>query len=521
MPLPDYVQQASQSGLPDYVKNATKGEPKPTTGVSGQWKTEDPTIAERYGKVKEKAVERIETAAKFGDDNPAMKVFAPMISTLPGMNVGVGQTAGVLNDVTGELIAELTPTKVKEWATDKITEAVGSPTVAGFALDIIGKGEKAWNKFKEEHKDFATLIEGNVNVGMLLMYGGGGPKATKKIASEVADTASDVTKALSKARTPKYVEKILQSEVKGKIEKGIKPNLTKFGAEARNNYFKRASAAVEDLVENKNSLKIVTELGEETGKLPETMGQFQQLIGQRKAQIFKAYDDISKGTRGTVDTGAIRRLLRVFKNNKTIKLSPETVKYAEQRMGILKEGGELTATEVQNHMQFLNHSLKAYNANPSQAAWGHVQVDLLIKQNLQKILERQIAKQSGSKYSELKKLYGNLKTIEQDVNRAVNRIANAAEHNVLDVGTDVFASHQSVAAIARMDPTLLTAAAAAKGTRWWSKHLMNPDRKIRLMFKNAEKIIEKKKSLVPKSYTGKATKKSIEETKDAYPFIGS
>ena len=64
---------------------------------------------------------------------------------------------------------------------------VGSPTVAGFMLDIIGKGEKEWSEFKEENPNYAEVIESNVNVGMLLAYGKGGPKVAKKITGEVVD----------------------------------------------------------------------------------------------------------------------------------------------------------------------------------------------------------------------------------------------------------------------------------------------------------------------------------------------
>lgn len=500
-------------GLPvDTIGNRFGGVPVDTGATTDKEQFEAPIeepikeegLGQRLGERASDVGQMITRRAPLGERSK-IGAAGEILMEAPGtIALGAGQAIGAAGDIIGtgfiKGLGYITPDIIKDWTKDKAIK-FAKTDVGQFGLKALSKGHEEYLEFKEKNPDAAMAVEGIVNV-----WGAGIVKsATKpvvKTAAEVADISGDISRAIAKA-SPGRVNQLMTNEVKTSVSKAIRPTLGKLSPTQKTSYFKKATDAVEDIIENKTKFKIYNKTGEVVDRLPETVDEFAQTIQQRKKQIFKQYDTLAKATKGNVvEVTPITRILNVFSKNKTISdLAPKTKKYALERIQQLTDGGPLTATDAQNHIQLLNASLKTYNANPTFDAFGKVQVDAIIANNMRKLLDRQIKSATGKEYAILKKAYGNLKTIEKDVNKAVTRIANKADANVLDIGTDIFSSHQAVSAIARHDPTLLSAAAAAKTARWYTKMIGDPDKKIKKMFKNAEKLYEKKQAFAPKSAT--------------------
>jgi len=508
----DYSKFASELGgeeVVDYSKIALdfggeasrpigEDDPSTTDGDRGEPpKTEDPTIMERYGNVVDKTTGRFQTIEEFGDDNPAMKVFLPTIVA--------GQVAGVLNDVTSEFIGELVPEKVQEWATSKINDFTDSE-IGKSAIGAISKGKEFWDKWKEEFPNNAKIIESNMNVAMLLTYGKGGPQATKKIGKEVIDIVGDTARVTLRQKAPKTL--------RGMYEKSIRPQLIKFKPKHKEKYFKNVDDATRDIVANKENIKIVNKYNEQvTGVIPETVDEMAQGIEQLEKVIFKQYDDMARGADGAIDVSEITAELRNFAElDNIVAHAPEAADEAIKIANRLDDIGSITATQVQNRIQTLNAKLQAHMRNPSAVTQGDAMVHSIVVNKYRDLLYAHIENLTGKEYATLRNRYKALRAIQDDVNRAANRVANAPQKDFLDIGTDMFATHQAVAAITRADAPLLIAAATAKVTKDMAQHLKSSNRLVKKMFKTAEKNYNKTQPFKPKSTTGKVIKAVTQET---------
>ena len=288
----------------------------------------------------------------------------------------------------------------------------------------------------------------------------------------------------------------ISSAIKKGVNKAIRPSVVKKATSSQvERYFKQAESAIESVIKNKDNLNLIDETGAKIEGLPKNLDQFSQAIEQTKRNVFQEYDILAKtaADKGVqIDLNATSKKINAVTDSRVLKdLSPETIKYAEMRAESLKGRASYTAVETQEAIQMLNQTLEQFYRDPSPDMKGKALVDSLIANDLRKQLDTTIQNSTGAEYGSLKKQYGDLKAIESDVTK--RSIVDARKNNkgLLDF-SDIFSGHQVIKGVLAKDPAALTAGAASKGISHYYKMLNDPNRIVKNMFGDVEKLIQKK-----------------------------
>jgi hypothetical protein len=275
------------------------------------------------------------------------------------------------------------------------------------------------------------------------------------------------------------------------INKGVRPPITKKEVMGqRERYMENAQIAVDEIIQNKDSLKLSDREGNPvSGKLPASLDQFSQAINQTKNKIFEEYDALSKqadNAGAAVNMAPIISELDGIVGNRVLQtMSPETIAYANSRKTAL-EGKSFTTQETQQMVQILNQSEKAYYANPTPELKGKAYVDGLIASNLRSGLDAAIESSTGIEYQPLKQKYGALRMLETDVTKRAIVDARKNIKGLIDF-SDIFSSSQVVQGLMSQQPAILASGLAVKGVSGWIKSINDPNKIIGKMFQKAEK----------------------------------
>ena len=285
------------------------------------------------------------------------------------------------------------------------------------------------------------------------------------------------------------------------INKGIRPSVA--GKRTRSQieqYHQKAQIAVEEIIKNKDNLKLVDETGAPVQGLPKTLDQFSQAVEQTKRQIFERYDSLAKEAgRGGVDVNLVSIANEVANliDSKTIRdFSPETTRYGLKRMEALKSRGKYGTLETQEAIKLLNQTLEAFYRDPSPKMQGRAAVDALIANNLRKQLDSAIQNATGKEYATLKKQYGAFLEIERDVSRRAMVDARKNNKGLIDF-SDIYTGFHMAKGVFGAEPSTLAAGFVAKGVSKYLKALNDPNRTVKNMFSGVEKLNTKK--FTPKS----------------------
>lgn len=301
---------------------------------------------------------------------------------------------------------------------------------------------------------------------------------------KVVDTAESLTA---------QSEKQLTSSILDRFKRGIKPPL---GSNATANkvakYDQDIVSAVKTIKENKGNLKFTDDLGNLIeGQAPESLQQFSDAVEQTKKSIFGKYDALSKeaGEAGVkIDVAPIGDQLDTVINNKALALTnPKAVAYATELKQRLAATGRLDASTAQDVIQNYNKSLEAFYRNPTYDNASHAAIDSMVANNMREALDSGITGLTGQEYGALKAQYGALKTIEKDVIKASLRDARKNTKGLIDF-TDIFSGGQVVNGIISLNPATISQGLAAKAISAFYKHLNDPNRAIRLLFQEADKL---------------------------------
>ena len=315
--------------------------------------------------------------------------------------------------------------------------------------------------------------------------------------------------------------------VKKGITKGIKPSSA--GKKTRGQvqqYNKRASEAIQEIVGNKDNLSLVDEQGATIKGLPKTVDQLSQAIEQTKSGIFEQYDSLAKQSDVfrterpatypinkypkkdyrkaiKIDLDNTANKLNTVVTSKVLKdLSPETIDYAYKRIEALKTRnkpsrarkttGGYTAVETQEAIQVLNQSLESFYRDPSPANKGKALVDSIIANDLRSQLDAVIKQTTGKEYQALKSKYGALKTIERDVVKKTQAEARKQTGGFIPDFTDVLSGHQVVKGLAAKNLPVVAGGLGMKAISTWGKYVKSPNRIIKQMFKDVDKLQKQK-----------------------------
>jgi hypothetical protein len=250
-----------------------------------------------------------------------------------------------------------------------------------------------------------------------------------------------------------------------------------------------ATLAVDDIIENKNNLKLIDREGNyRNGKLPETLEEFSQALGQEKRKIFDEYDSLAMQADNAgakiLMAPIVSELDGIIQNKVMSTISPETIKYAETRKSAL-ENKSFTAKETQEIMQILNQSEKAYYANPTPEMKGKAYVDCMIANNLRAGLDAAIEGATGVEYAPLKRKYGALRMLETDVTKRAIVDARKNIRGLIDF-SDIFSSSQLMQGLLAQQPALIASGGMIKVASAAIKYVNDPNRIVKRMFKKAE-----------------------------------
>ena len=332
----------------------------------------------------------------------------------------------------------------------------------------------------------------------------------KTVGEEMVGSAVDVGSALALGKGMQIAtkgaltvdEKLTQAIRKG-IEKGIRPSVAGKQTNAQTEqYLNKAETAVKTIIENKANLKLTSETGEAVQELPKNLKQFSQAIDQTKRNIFSQYDKIARtaGAKGAqVNLAPIVQELKTIAADKSVAdLSPNIAKYALSLAKRFSKRGSYTTLEAQDAIAVLNKRLESFYKNPSYHSSNQAHVDSMVANRIRGALDDVIEATTGEQYQALKNTYGSLKTVERDVTRRAIVDARKNEKGLIDF-SDIFSGHQVVSGILHFNPATIGSGVAAKFIAAYYKHLNNPNRIVRSMFEDAEKLIGKLPKQAPTS----------------------
>lgn len=478
----------------DLQKYATKSTKQATTSL-GQYSVgaEAPTIGQIVNlKQSYKAPEEpglIDKAeGRFGQ---AVKSLGKQ--QYPGQQVlGVtGALGGLVNDVLGAVISPAMDGLVdrisdnpfvQKIATSKTGSAITD--ASNSAVSAIGQG---WDSFKEAAPGTAQMLTDAFNTTSIL--------PTYAVGNEAKNLARDVATNVLKPS-----ETAVQTKIISMFEKAVKPTAKKT-AGAAEKYSDDVVTALKRISDDAPKLNIEDTTGELLSRAPQSLNELSQAIDQTKQLVFREYDSLAKqaGEQGvTLSADDIAKNLDEVISNKAMRLTnPEVIKYAENWASRLRDFGSFDAETAQEVIKTMNKNLESFYKNPTYESATKAAIDAGIVNNIRKALDVAIEGVTSGGYQDLKRVYGSLKAIENDVVRASMRDARKNVRGLLDY-TDMLTGGQMVTGILSLNPAMFTKGAIERGFKEYIKFLNDPNRVIKSIFD----VIERSKGdTAPQSRT--------------------
>jgi hypothetical protein len=458
---------------------------------------------------------------KFSNANEDMSIFDPVTGqykptstgslwdyagetpedTALSLGVGLGQIAGGLGDIAGTAIGQtykrVVPEEAQAYILDRLLDF--STTKTGKAgLAALGKGMETWDAWAKENPDMAMEIGSMLN----LVGASWGGQLIKNIGQrpvkEILNAGSSIVHDLSKIGT-KQARQLTQDAVNKYFLKAIKPPKSIGSSDIAIKQFKESAGnAVYDIVADKDSLKLTDEMDRLVDyRLPRTVKQFNEAIGQRKHKLFQQYDEIAKvaGDKGlTVDISDLfldktddlgntitSPLTDIANSVGLAAMDKDTVDRAMELIDIFTnrlKDGQLPVGEAQKLITAANN-LKGKSPG----------IDSLVADFIREKMNKTMDGLVDSRYSNLKKEYGNLKAIEESVSKAAFAEMKKGV-GFWDEGTTIFSLGElakGAANLASGGKANIAKAIAAKAAQKTIQAINRPDARIRKMFEKADK----------------------------------
>lgn len=278
------------------------------------------------------------------------------------------------------------------------------------------------------------------------------------------------------------------------IFKGVKPSLGGKKTFSNIKKFKESGReAVKAIVRNKKNLQVIDKDGDLVTRLPETNSEFSQSIVQTRDTLFKQWNKLAKqaNKKGSVQLKPIAKELDKVIKDKTIMIQdPSIIEYAKGLKARLLATKELKPTELDKMIKSFNEGLNAYYRNPTFETAKKATIDAGVSNMMRKHLNDFVSGVADPKFQTLKNQYGSLKAIEGDVTRRAMHDLNKNVKSLVDF-TDVFSGGRIVEGLTKLDPARVSSGVAQKGIAQWLKKLNDPNRNIKTMFKEVDKLMNK------------------------------
>lgn len=482
-----YAATSTPTGSVDFAKYGT-----PLTDVTTEQTPQNPSYIERVGQSflnNAQDIVKAQEQANQTFQNTGSSFFDELRKAGALTRVGLRTAGGIVNAAFSP-ITEL----------PGIKQAVEA--VAGAVTHVPGAGElvKKTADLALRHPEIAKDAQNIFDIATL----GAGSAFEKPAIQEAGAIGSDVANLARTTLTPS--ESQVQNKVVSLFNKSIKPTPKKTTALA-DRYTSDVLNALRTIKDNSPNLNIEDAVGEITSKTPQTINELSQAVDQTKKLVFDKYDQLAKDATGkgaSITTEPIAAELDKVAGNTALQFAaPEIIKYAENWAKRLRDVGSFDAQTAQEIIKVMNNNLSAFYRNPTYESASKVTIDAGIANNLRAELDKAIEGAGGAGYQDLKRQYGALKAIENDVVRASMRDAKRNAKGLLDY-TDILTSGQMAAGILSLNPAMFTKGALERGFKEYIKYLNDPNRAVSNIFNVLDRSTPQ--TFTPKSQTFKSLK---------------
>lgn len=403
--------------------------------------------------------------------------------------VATGQTIGAVGDIAttgiGKLLNAVTPDIVKDEAKEIGRSLANSQTgklLLGTAGDLAGKYDKTFSPNQKEFLENAFNIASVLPVGKGAELTGKGLSAVAK--SEPVKLASDIAKiGAETVRTIKPTDIADQVKIK-KIVKdsfersGVKPK----DAVAADKFYTLGSEAVPDIIKF---------APESIAKSERPLETAIAAMENAKKNIFAQADALTKqagmnGMPNNAQLKAINELLDPAGDKFTVLRDhrPELYKDLVSLKEALEGNVPKSATQMQAEIAHYN----SIAGNREKFSNIDRQINGALAGAIRQDLETGLQSLGIEGRNELMRRYGAIKEVESQLARvAVSAYGkkNLSYLDVLSVGS-------GVSGLVTANPSLLLMATTTAGTLHGLKRLKSPERILKNMFKDVEKIQARK-----------------------------
>lgn len=299
----------------------------------------------------------------------------------------------------------------------------------------------------------------------------------------------------------------LTKDVKKYVEKSIKPTVKwKLSQTSYDDYMDDVVDWLSDMVKNKELLQYTDDAWEiVTWKLPTNMRETSEAIGNYKKVIYDMYNDIAKKA---WDAGARVNLNKVYNQlddlwddiaqniaNPWTKNIIDTFK--KSLIDYSDDAWTIAIEDAQKLTQDLNKQLTAFFRNPNMndvsknAIVANMNKGLknAINESLDDVLDAGIKNWStaSQQYTQLKRIYGSLSNIEDEVSKRALVEARKNIKWLSDTLLDSFAWWEITDALLTLNPVKATKAWIIKWISSWYNYLNSPNTNIRKLFETIDK----------------------------------
>lgn len=238
--------------------------------------------------------------------------------------------------------------------------------------------------------------------------------------------------------------KELPGKIKEVVMRGLQPTSTKklkmHGGVKK--YEDNLMAVMEDISRNRDSIEIINDEGVRVEKKIENYIQFGDAVEQRKKEYYKEYNDalletqgagamFDPGTKFTTRKGDSLSAIEILEDMSTNKKFNHDVRSAaKDRLEKIKGDGPLTLEEAQERVKAYNESYDSYMYGRG-GSKADAAIDVTLADAINRSLDEQIVSATGKEYRGLRKKFGALKEVEEDVQHRALHERKKADKNIV------------------------------------------------------------------------------------------
>ena len=318
------------------------------------------------------------------------------------------------------------------------------------------------------------------------MLAGAADEAAYGLAGGLARTAVPGLASAARMMGPQPLDEIIDET----IHRAIRPRSTAQSSAQYASEVARNREAVKTIHQFKSTIQLPDEAGQPVNRLPKSLSETGEAIGQVKRRIFTDYNALkaAAGDKGAVlTTDAVASALDEVAKNKVLQVKdPDIVQYASEQAHRFRAAKSLSPDQAQDMIASYNADLQNFYARPEYGKSSRAVVDAAIANNLREGLDHLIEGETGGQYGLLKRKYGQLKGLERDVTRRNVILSRKTSRGMTDL-SHVLSGGNMVHGILSLNPALFAKGAAQEWITSWLQRLRHPDRMIQRMFGELER----------------------------------